>query len=113
MRTIARSITAFVFTTFLLVSCSNADTTSTFKVYGNCGMCQKTIEGALSDAEGIEKASWDMDTKMISVSFEKAKISEDQIKEKIAEAGYDTDSHRAKQETYDALHSCCQYERPE
>ena len=76
-------------------------------------MCQKTIEGALSELEGVEEASWNMDTKMISVSYEKAKISEDQIKEKIAEVGYDTDSHRAKQETYDTLHSCCQYERPE
>lgn len=113
MRFILRSITAAVLGITFLVSCSNADTTASFKVYGNCGMCQKTIEGALSEVEGVEEASWNMNTKMISVSYEKAKISEDQIKEKIAAVGYDTDSHRAKQETYDALHSCCQYERPE
>lgn len=113
MRIILSSISAVFLSLISLASCSNADTTSNFKVYGNCGMCQKTIEGAMSGVDGVEKASWNMDTKMFSVSYEKSKITEDQIKEKIAEVGYDTDTHRAKQETYDALHSCCQYERPE
>ncbi len=34
----------------------------TFIVYGNCGMCKKTIEGALKDETGVSEAIWDIDS---------------------------------------------------
>lgn len=104
----------------VLASCSgvaqtsseNNDTT-TFKVYGNCGMCEKTIEGSLNGKKGVEDADWDKETKMITVIYDSEKITVDQIKEKIAGVGYDTDSHRAEEGTYNELPGCCQYDRPE
>ena len=39
--------------------------TETFKVYGNCGMCEKTIEGSLKNVKGIDKADWNKETKMM------------------------------------------------
>ena len=84
-----------------------------FKVYGNCGMCKKTIEGALKDHEGIYTVNWDKETKIIELSYNKAAISLEEIKKKIAEVGYDTEEYRASNEAYNNLPACCQYERPE
>ncbi len=83
-----------------------------FKVYGNCEMCQGKIEGALKKKDGILSKSWDTETKMLTVSFDTTKITLLKIKQLIADVGYDTDEVKAKTETYNKLHKCCQYERP-
>ena len=87
-------------------------TTETFKVYGNCGMCKKTIEAAALDAKGVKSATWDMDKDMITVVFDPSKTDVDKIKTAIADSGYDTDTHRAPDKAYDNLHGCCKYDRP-
>jgi mercuric ion binding protein len=84
-----------------------------FKVYGNCGMCEKTIEKAAKDLKGVKKANWDQKTKMIEVSYDADIISLDEIHQAIADVGYDTEKAKAKDEVYNALHSCCKYDRPE
>lgn len=86
--------------------------TETFKVYGNCGMCKSTMEGSLKKKDGVLSKSWDTKTKMITVTYDPSKITLAQIQQKIADVGYDTDSIKAKDETYNKLHACCQYERP-
>lgn len=96
----------------MAITQSSAET-DTFKVYGNCGMCKATIESALKNVKGIEKAVWNIDTKMMQVTYNKKLISLDGIKKKIAAVGYDTDKFRASDETYGELPGCCQYERPE
>lgn len=85
---------------------------ATFTVYGNCGMCKRTIENSLKDVKGVSEANWDGDSHEMIVVFNTKKVSLDEIKQKIADVGYDTDSHRAKDEVYSNLHGCCQYERP-
>lgn len=82
------------------------------RIYGNCGMCKRTIEGALKDVDGVEKANWDISSGMLSVAFVPEQVSKDDIKAKVAAVGYDSDTHRAPDEVYNALHACCQYERP-
>ena len=32
--------------------------TEKFKVYGNCGMCEKTIEKAAKSVDGVSTADW-------------------------------------------------------
>jgi mercuric ion binding protein len=86
--------------------------TVTFKVYGNCGMCKRTIEGALNDVKGIKSATWNAEKKMITVTFNPKKIELMDIHKKIAAVGYDTDEVKAKDEVYSNLHGCCQYDRP-
>lgn len=89
------------------------DETKKFIVYGNCGMCKRTIEGSLKDVKGVASAEWNIDTDEMTVIFNPHKISLDDIKQKIADVGYDTDTHRAKTEVYENLPGCCQYERPD
>ena len=87
--------------------------TETFKVYRNCGMCKRTIEGSLTKESSITDAIWDIDSGEMMVTFDALNISLDAIKQKIADVGYDTDSHRAKLDVYRELPGCCQYKRPE
>lgn len=111
-------IAVTIISTSLLTSCGNVTNSSLttkqeFKVYGNCGMCKKAIEGSLDDVDGIASANWNKNSKMMEVSFDSSKMSLDEIKAKIADVGYDSETHRATEEAYSGLHSCCQYERPE
>ena len=87
--------------------------TEKFKVYGNCGMCKKAIEGSLEKVKGIKEHSWNKETGEMSVTFNDKKITLDEIKQKIAAVGYDTDTFKAKDEIYNSLPGCCQYDRPE
>ncbi|MEQ8624435.1 MAG: heavy-metal-associated domain-containing protein [Vicingaceae bacterium] len=88
-------------------------TTESFKVYGNCGMCKRTIEASLKDQEGVYSADWDKDTKIMLVKYDQSLISLEDIKKKIAAVGYDTEENKASEESYKGLPNCCQYERPE
>ena len=95
------------------ISCSNTEgmKTETFTVYGNCGMCKKTIEKSLDGVKGISSADWDMNTDKMTVTHDPKIISLEKIHKKIAGVGYDTDLERAPDSVYEKLHSCCQYER--
>lgn len=84
-----------------------------FKVYGNCGMCKSTIEKSLKGVKGVAAATWDIEAKMITVTYNPKKIELMDIHKKIAGVGYDTDEVKAEDEVYSGLHGCCQYDRPE
>lgn len=92
---------------------TTAVTTATFTVYGNCGMCKRTIEKAAKSVAGVQSAVWDDETTKVTVQFDGATVQIDAIKKAIAASGYDTDTFRATAEAYKALPGCCQYERPE
>ena len=92
-------------------SASAGEKKETLKVWGNCGMCKKTIEGALKGVDGVASASWDKKTKVLSVTFDDAKISLQKIEEKIAATGYDTQNAKGSDEAYKNLEKCCKYER--
>ena len=83
--------------------------TESFKVWGNCGMCKKTIEKALKE-KGIN-GDWDKKTKIIKVTYDTSKYTLQQVNEVICEAGYDTESCRSDDNSYNNLHECCKYER--
>ena len=87
--------------------------TETFKVYGNCGMCEKTIEKAAKGVKGVKKADWNKKTKMMEVTFDPEKTTMKEIHQAIADVGYDTKEVKAKDEVYNKLHSCCKYDREE
>ncbi|MFZ1264088.1 MAG: heavy-metal-associated domain-containing protein [Chitinophagaceae bacterium] len=84
--------------------------TETFKVSGNCGMCKTKIEKAAKDA-GAKEASWDADTKNLTVTYKSSTTNTAKIQEKIASVGYDNVGATATTEAYDKLHGCCKYER--
>ena len=84
--------------------------TDTIKVYGNCGMCKSRIEKAVK-LEGITNAAWSPDSKLLVVSYETAKISNDDIQKAVAAVGHDTEKYSAEDKVYKKLPGCCLYER--
>ncbi len=80
------------------------------KVYGNCSQCRSHIQKAAKQA-GATDAKWDVDTKILTVSFDATKTSSKKIQSSIANAGYDTQDATAPNEAYQKLDECCQYDR--
>ena len=98
---------AFIFIVSGLVAQTK---TATLKVWGNCGMCKTTIEGA-AKSSGATSANWDTKSKILTVSFKPGKTSEDKILKGIADAGYDNELYTAPDDVYNNLHGCCKYDR--
>ena len=97
----------------LFTSCNaqikNSKTIST-KIWGNCGMCKKTIEKA-GNKKRVALIVWNKETKLAQVSYDSTKTTIDVILKRIANAGYDNEKYTANNEVYNNLHGCCQYER--
>ena len=84
--------------------------TETVKVYGNCGMCETTIEKAANNTN-ISKADWSEETKMATITYDSKKTTVDAVLKNIALAGYDNPKFLAPEEAYNKLPGCCKYER--
>lgn len=84
--------------------------TETFKVSGECGMCKSRIEKS-AKAEGATNASWDVKTKMVTVTFDPAITSVDALSKKFASVGHDTEKYKADDKVYESLPGCCHYDR--
>lgn len=84
--------------------------TDTIKVYGECGMCKSRIQKTLK-VDGISAATWDTETKLLTVTYNPKTISNDDIQKKVADIGHDTDKYQTDHNVYDKLPACCQYER--
>lgn len=94
----------------LSVSVIAQEKTDSFKVYGNCGMCKKRIEKT-AKVDGVSAASWDAQTKMLTITYDAAKVSNDSIQKKVAAVGHDTEKFEADDKVYEKLPGCCLYER--
>jgi mercuric ion binding protein len=86
--------------------------TASFQVWGNCGMCEKTIEKGAKGAGAIT-ADWNQDNDQITVAFDPAQTNVEAIHAGIAAVGYDTDQQFGDDAAYKDLPECCQYDRRE
>lgn len=84
--------------------------TETVKVYGNCAMCESTIEKA-ANKKKISKADWNVDTKMATITYDSKKTTLDAVLKNIALSGYDNQSFLAPDAAYNKLPGCCKYDR--
>lgn len=82
-------------------------------VNGVCAMCQYTIETAVFAVDGIEDAKWDVETKVLQLSFDPAKTDLMKINEAVNASGYDTEYTTADNEAYSELSPCCHYRDPQ
>ncbi|MGC9352241.1 MAG: heavy-metal-associated domain-containing protein [Mariniphaga sp.] len=103
-------VVMFVLGTFTVFA---GEKTEKFKVKGNCGMCEKRIEKAALSVDGVTKADWNKETKMMEVAFDDSKTDVHKVHMAIANAGHDTEMHKAKDEVYNKLPGCCKYDRSE
>ena len=84
------------------------DTAIRFKVFGVCVMCKDRIEGILK-VKGVKTASWDIESKQLSLLYNPALISLDKIENRIVAIGHDLENKKAKNIIYSQLPPCCHY----
>jgi outer membrane receptor for ferrienterochelin and colicin len=87
-------------------------TSTSFKVFGACEQCKVRIELAIK-LKGVKMGLWDVDTKMLSLTYDSNIISLDKIQSKIVAVGHDLENKKAKDIIYNALPACCHYREME
>ena len=64
--------------------------TTPIKVDGmSCGGCVKSVTGVLTALDGVAKADVSLEQKQAVVEFDAAKVTRDQLKAAIEDAGFD------------------------
>lgn len=72
-----------------------------------CDMCKERIEHDLSFEKGIKSSNLDLKSKMVTVVYNPKKTNVQKIREAITRVGYDADSLKANEKSYDKLPECC------
>ena len=82
---------------------------ASFNVSGKCDMCRERIENAAISVNGTAAATWNSDTRMLSVDFNPEITDMITIQKAIAKVGHDTELFKADDVTYKSLPECCHY----
>ncbi len=80
----------------------------TLSVKGACGMCQDRIEQTASAQLHVVKASYQLDSQLLTITAEPGFEKETLIVALLA-VGHDTDGRKANDVVYNALPDCCHY----
>lgn len=72
-----------------------------------CDMCKETLEKAMAYEKGVKSSSLDVDSKMLTVTFDTRKTDAAKIKKAVTEVGYDADELPAQERAYNKLDDCC------
>ncbi|WP_421830397.1 DUF3347 domain-containing protein [Larkinella sp.] len=84
--------------------------TEQVKIPGACSQCKDGIEAAAFQ-KNASKASWDVNTKVASITYDPKKTSVDAILKKMALAGYDNQQYLAPDDAFAKLPDCCRTAR--
>lgn len=79
----------------------------TIKTSAVCDMCKETIEKAMAYEKGVQKSELNVDTKILTVTYNPKKTTPEKIKLAVTKAGYDADEMPADNKAYSALDPCC------
>jgi len=77
-----------------------------------CSMCKTRIENGLAYEPGIKNVSLDLETKVVTVTYNPKKTNPDKIRTVINNLGHDADDTKANKEAYDKLPACCKKPEP-
>ncbi|MBX0334533.1 cation transporter [Pontibacter sp. HSC-14F20] len=89
---------------------SGNEKTIQIKTSAVCDMCKKSLEKAMAYEKGVKKSNLDVDSKMLTVSFDPKKTNEDKIRKAVNDTGYDADDKPATPRAYNKLDDCCRKE---
>ena len=79
------------------------------RVEGLCGMCKTRIEKAAFRTKGVAEASWDSESRILTLITDPERFKENKLHYSVASAGHDTRELLAPDPVYDALPQCCKY----
>ena len=72
-----------------------------------CDMCKETLEKAMAYEKGVKKSDLDVDSKILTVTFDPKKTTLEKIRLAIVKSGYDADGQLADAKAYENLNACC------
>ena len=84
--------------------------TEKYHVEGSCSMCKTRIEKTAKSL-GATEASWNSETKELSIQFDSQKTTKENLLKALADVGHDNELYKAPDEVYENLPGCCLYER--
>ncbi len=88
--------------------CTSYPRQTRFFVGGDCPVCEELIESAAQGVRGVDSAGWDMDSKILTIRFDSAAVTEIGVQEAIAQAGFATTFFAADSQAKSQLPTCCQ-----
>lgn len=100
----------FVLLIVFLISCKNSVVETQVQVYGACDIAKKKIDSA-ARLEGVIKADWNKESKLLTIKYDSTKVSIDAILKNVAMAGFDNERYFADDYAYEELPDSCKYER--
>lgn len=83
---------------------------TSFQVRGNCEMCQERIVETLKEVKGVEKAEWNVDTKIAHVTFDSTITNTTELHKAVANVGHETNRVGVNAKAHADLPECCQKE---
>jgi copper chaperone CopZ len=107
-----KTLSTLMITLIMMVSAkTNAQDATTaelnVKTSATCDMCKETIEKNLAFEKGIKKSVLDVETKVLTVTYNPKKITPEQIRKAVSKIGYDADDVPADPKSYKKLDECC------
>lgn len=72
-----------------------------------CGQCKDRVEGGLAFEKGVKMVNVDLKSKEVTVKYNPAKTTPDQLRTALSKLGYDADGVKADAKAYEKLPSCC------
>jgi mercuric ion binding protein len=109
-----KRITSLLVALFLLTGYANSatflnnDKEVKVKTSAKCKMCKSRLERNLGLSKGVSDAKLNLDDKVLTVSYNPKKTSEEKIREIISKTGYQADNIPAVESAHDKLPKCCQ-----
>jgi periplasmic mercuric ion binding protein len=110
MKNIVTISLSLVFTLFVSLNLFAGTETETIKIKTNavCGECKARIEGNVVKLKGVKNAVLDLDTKVLTVTYNKEKVSATDIKKAVTDTGYNADAIAGNEQVRSKLPHCCQ-----
>lgn len=86
---------------------AKATETVQFKTSAVCDMCKARLEKSLAYEKGVQSASLDVPTKVLSVTYRTDKTTAAALRSAVQKTGYDADELPAEARAYSRLPECC------
>ncbi len=102
-----RKLIGYLLPIILTVGCSGPAEEVMFFTEGNCKECSTHISSALEDLSGVESANWNFETSLTTVMYHPERISEDDLQQALAKAGFKTGYFEPDSAARAALPECC------
>lgn len=72
-----------------------------------CDMCKETMEKHMAFEKGVKKSNLDVESKMLTVTYNPQKTTPEKIRLAVSKSGYDADEVPANAKAYKKLDACC------